>query len=140
LAERSLELVVRTPHEVVFEAAVESLRVPTDSGQVGLRPGAEPTVLPLEPGLVLAESSASLRYLATAGGLLRCDGRRAIVLTPIAVVGGDAASVRRRLDEALAEPSAELALRRAIDRLEAGILRELRGASGAALERSEVER
>ncbi len=140
MPEGTLELIVRTPHEVVVETAVESLRIPTDTGQVGLRPGAESAVFALEPGLVLAEAGASLRYLATAGGLLRCDGRRAILLTPIAVVGSDAATVRRRLDEALLLPSADLALRRSIERLEAGILRELRWRPDEARDRANVKR
>lgn len=122
-----LQLVVRTPHEVVAELAAASLRVPVDSGQVGLRPRCEPTVLALEPGLVLVLTDARLRFLATGGGLLRCDGRRAVVLTPVAVLGDDATSVRARLEEALALPGADRELRQAIERLEAGILRELRG-------------
>jgi len=120
-----LELVVRTPHAVVAKLAVTSLRVPVDSGQVGLRPRCEPTVLALEPGLALVHTSSALRFLATAGGLLRCDGRCAVLLTPLAVLGEDAASVRARLDEALALPEADRDLRGAIERLQAGILREL---------------
>jgi F0F1-type ATP synthase epsilon subunit len=140
VADAGLEIVVLTPREVVVRLAVLSLRVPTDSGQVGLRHAAEPSVLAVEPGLALATTSGGVRFLATAGGLLRCDGRRAVLLTPIAVVGDDAGSVRRRLDEALAAPSSELALRRAIERLEAGILRELRGGSGAGAGRAGAAR
>ena len=72
-----------------------------------------------------------MRFLATAGGLLRCDGLRAILLTPVAVVGDDAQAVRRRLEEALEAPRADLELRRAIERLETGILRELRKGEGS---------
>ncbi len=140
MADAGLEFVVLTPGEIVVQLEALALRVPTDSGQVGLRHGAEPSVLAVEPGLALATTPAGVRFLATAGGLLRCDGRRAVLLTPIAVLGDDAASVSRRLDEALAAPGSELALRRAIERLEAGILRELRGGSDAAPGRSGAAR
>jgi F0F1-type ATP synthase epsilon subunit len=126
MAEGHLEVVVRTPQEVVAELEARSLRLPADTGRVGLRPRCEPTVLAVEPGLVLAWTDVGVRFLATAGGLLRCDGRRAILLTPLAVVGDDAQAVRERLEEALAAPRAELELRQAIERLESGILRELR--------------
>jgi F0F1-type ATP synthase epsilon subunit len=131
VADPLLKIVVRTPREVAAEFDARSLRVPADTGQVGLRPRGEPTVLAVEPGLALAWTPEGVRFLATAGGLLRCDGRRAIVLTPVAVVGRDARSVRRRLEEALAVPRADLELRRAIERLETGILRELRVGEGS---------
>lgn len=126
-----LKVVVRTPQEVAAELDARSLRVPADTGQVGLRPRCEPTVLAVEPGLVLVSTEEGARFLATAGGLLRCDGRRAILLTPLAVVGRDAREVRRRLEEALEAPRADLELRRAIERLETGMLRELRKGGGA---------
>lgn len=131
VADARLELVVRTPRAVVAERAVRSLRVPTDSGQVGLRPRSEPSVLAVEPGLVLVWTPEGLDFVATAGGLLRCDGQRAILLTPVAVVGRDARAVRSELEEALAVPGTELELRRVIERLETGILRELRKGEGA---------
>jgi F0F1-type ATP synthase epsilon subunit len=122
----TLALSVVTPHALVAELDVASLRFPTETGQVGLRPRAEPAVFALEPGLVLARTPAGLRYVATAGGLLRSDGARALLLTPLAVTGEDAADVRRRIDAALAAPDPGRELRRTIGGLEAGILRELR--------------
>jgi F0F1-type ATP synthase epsilon subunit len=123
----TLELVIRTPQEVVAEIEAHSLRVPADTGQVGLRPRCEPAVLAMEPGLAIARTRAGAHFFATTGGLLRCDGRRVVVLTPVAVSGRDPQEVRARLEDALAVPRADLELRRVIERLEAGILRELRG-------------
>jgi F0F1-type ATP synthase epsilon subunit len=132
VAEGVLQLTVRTPQGVVFEARVTSLRVPSDTGQVGLRPRAEAAALVVEPGLVLARAAGGLRFVATAGGLLRCDGERAILLTPLAVVGASAQAVRAELEAALAAPGADLELRGVLERLETGILRELRrGGAGA---------
>ncbi|HVP30271.1 MAG TPA: hypothetical protein VMW35_14040 [Myxococcota bacterium] len=132
MAERALLLVVRTPRETVAELALQSLRVASDTGQVGLRPGCEASVLAVEPGLALAATAEGVRFLATAGGVLRCDGRRALLLSPVAVVGDDPESVIRALGNALATAAADAALRRAIERLETGVLRELRRHSGEA--------
>jgi F0F1-type ATP synthase epsilon subunit len=124
--ERTLHVDVCTPRESVASLDVHSLRVPSDTGQVGLRPRSEPGVLAIEPGLILASALDGLVFIATAGGLLRCDGQRAVVITPVAVAGRDAHAVRERLEEAMTTPRAELELRLAIERLETGILRELR--------------
>jgi len=126
MAEPTLRLVLRTPRETVAELSVRSLRVGADTGQVGLRPRCETTVLAVEAGLALAWTAGGLRFVATAGGILRCDGANAVLLSPVCVVGDDAAEVRRRLDQALAAPSGEAELRRAIERLERGLVSELR--------------
>jgi len=130
VAEETLRLVVRTPQGDVFDEGVTSLRLPTDTGQVGLRPRSEAAVFVVEPGLVLAASAAGIRFIATAGGLLRCDGQEAVLLTPLAVVGENAESVRAELEELVSIPRADLELRAVLQRLETGILKEVRrGAS-----------
>jgi F0F1-type ATP synthase epsilon subunit len=123
---------VRTPQGVVFDDRVASLRVPTDTGQVGLRPRSEAAALGVVPGLALAASRGGLRFLATAGGLLRCDGMEAILLTPLAVVGESAEAVRAELSQALETLSRDLELRAVLQRLETGILQEIRRGASAA--------
>jgi len=126
MAERTLRLCVRTPQGVVCDAQVRSLRVPTDTGQVGLRPRSERAALGVEPGLVLALGADGPRFIATAGGLLRCEGYEATLLTPLAVVGTSAVAVRSELEAALRGASADLELRKVLQRLETGMLQELR--------------
>jgi F0F1-type ATP synthase epsilon subunit len=128
---RALRLRVRTPRELVAEFDVASLRVATSTGQVGLRPRCEPTVLPVEPGLAIARTVGGLRFVGTVGGLLRTDGREAMLLTPVAVVGDSVPDVAARLDEALTAPDPEREVRRLLERLEVGILLELRRGDGA---------
>jgi F0F1-type ATP synthase epsilon subunit len=132
VAEGTLRLVVRTPEGGIFDEHATSLRVPSDTGQVGLRPRSEPAVLVVEPGLVLAATTGGLRFIATAGGLLRCDGKEAVLLTPLAVVGDSAEVVGAQLAEALGTSSADLELRAVLQRLETGILQELRRTTSAA--------
>lgn len=129
MAEPTLRFEVRTPQGIAFEAELRSLRVPTDTGQVGLRPRAERTALGVEPGLVLAGALEGLRFVATAGGLLRCDGSEAVLLTPLAVAGESAPAVRAALEAALRGAQADLDLRRVLQRLESGLLHELRRAA-----------
>ena len=82
-----LHFVIRTPQDIVLECDVASVRVPTETGQVGLRPHSEPTVLAVEPGLIVVRQDDLIRFAGTAGGLLHCDGAVAHLLTPVAVIG-----------------------------------------------------
>ena len=127
---RPLHVVVRTPREVVAELEVLALRVPTESGQVGIRPAAEAVVTAVEPGLVLARVAGGMRFIGTAGGLLRASAREAVLLTPLAVLGERAEDVVAAVDRALSGAGAEHDLRQAIERLEAGLLREVRRGAG----------
>jgi F0F1-type ATP synthase epsilon subunit len=126
MAERRLHIIVRTQHEVIFEADATALRVPTASGQVGLRPRAEATLLAVEAGLVLVHTAGRVRYIGSAGGILSCDGVTATLLTPLAVVGDDAPTMLAELERALAEPSEEMRARATLGQLEGEIVHELR--------------
>lgn len=126
MADHRLELIVRTPRQTVLESAAGSLRIPTETGQVGLRPRAEACVLSVEPGLVLVRDGTKTRFVGTAGGLLRWDGATAELLTPLAVSGPDEAAVMAELDRALASPNEDLAARRLIARLESDLVGEIR--------------
>jgi F0F1-type ATP synthase epsilon subunit len=117
---------VRTPAGDAYDHLVRSVRVPTVTGQVGVRPRAESFVLGVEPGLVLARGGDGPNYVGTAGGLLRCDGRVASLMTPLAVSAGEPDEVLARLEEALARPNADLEARATLGRLQRAILRELR--------------
>ncbi|NJN47914.1 MAG: hypothetical protein HC808_17150 [Candidatus Competibacteraceae bacterium] len=106
--------------------AVAALRVPTQSGQVGLRPRCEPSVLAIEAGLIVLRLNGGNRYAGTAGGLLHTSGEAASLVTPLAVVGDDVESVARQLDTLLSAPSEEMEVRRTLGHLETRILEELR--------------
>lgn len=121
-----MSLQVRTPREVAFVHDVTSLRAPVETGQIGLRPRAEPCVLAIEPGLVVAREGTLSWTIGSAGGLLRCDGEVATLLTPLAVVGRDEQETLARLDELLAQPNVELEVRATLSRLQTCVLRQLR--------------
>lgn len=121
-----LHLVIRTPHEVVFDAPVRAARVPTQTGQVGLRPRGEPLLLAIEPGLILLFRKDRDSFAATAGGLLDADRELAVLYTPFAVQGDDAEQVLGALDASLSTPGSEAAARRRLGELEERIVQELR--------------
>lgn len=122
-----LKIIVRTPHETVLEADARSLRLPTETGQVGWRPFVEGSVGAFEAGVVnLRTPDESVRFIGTAGGLSLCDGKTVTLLTPVAVVGDDLQEVISELDRVLSEPSSEMEARTMLSRLEGEIVNELR--------------
>jgi len=135
VSKQKLHITIRTPSETVVDRDVAALRVPTQTGQVGLRPRSEPTVLAVEAGLIVVRLEGGTQYAGTAGGLLHTDGHSASLLTPLAVAGEDVDSVSRQLDALLSAPSEEMEVRRTLGRLETRILQELHQgdeANGAA--------
>jgi F0F1-type ATP synthase epsilon subunit len=120
------DLVIRTPHATVFEDRVRALRVPTETGHVGLRPRGEPIVLAVEPGLIIMRLIEKLRFAATAGGLLESDRTRCTLYTPIAALGDSESEMLDALERMLSTPGGELMARRQLAELEQRIVRELR--------------
>lgn len=121
-----LRLMIRTPHEVVFDDHVDSVRLPTSTGQVGIRPRQEPMVTVVDPGLVIVRTGGRLRFAATAGGLLDNGREQSVLYTPFAVLGEEATEVLAALDRELAAPDNELSIRRRLSELEQRIVQELR--------------
>ena len=126
MSRQQLHMIIRTPSETVVDQDVVAVRVPTQTGQVGVRPRGEPSVLAVEAGLVVLRWKGGVRYAGTAGGLLHSNGRTASLLTPLAVVGNDVEALSDQLDALLQAPSQAMDVRHAMERLERQILRELR--------------
>lgn len=126
MTQQTLHVTIRTPSATVVDQDVAALRVPTHSGQVGLRPRGEPSVLAVEAGLIVLRLKSGVCYAGSAGGLLHTNGESASLLTPLAVVGDDVESVSRQLDVLLSASSEEMEVRRTLGRLETRILQELR--------------
>lgn len=122
----TLHWTVRTPHDVVQSLEACSIRAPAETGQVGLRPRMEPLVLAIEPGLVTVRTAQALHFVGTVGGLLKCDGQQAQLLTPLAVIGDDEQALLEQLDQLLLKPDEEMQTRAMLGELENRILTELR--------------
>ena len=123
--ESTLRLCIRTPHGMVLERDVHSVRLPTETGQVGLRSNRESIVLVVEPGLIIITLDGRTTYACSAGGLLRMSGKEAELYTPYALGGDSPESVMAELDRQLAVPDSDLAVRRRLGELEQRIMREL---------------
>ena len=121
----ALQVTIRTPDAQVFQAEVRSVRVPSDSGWVGLRPGGEPLVLAVDPWLIVMHDAVGPYFAATAGGLLRSDRAHCTLLTPYAAVGRSEQEMEDTLSQLRNAPTAELLARRRLEELEQRVMSEL---------------
>jgi F0F1-type ATP synthase epsilon subunit len=121
-----LQVIIRTPRREVVRTTVRSMRVLSDTGQVGLRPRMEPVILAVEPGLAILHTADTSLFVGTAGGLVRCDGLMALLLTPLAVAAEDEQAVIVALTQRLDQPSAEMEVRNMINNIQSNILNELK--------------
>jgi len=117
---------ILTPHAAVLDARVAGARIPTQTGQVGLRPNQEPLVLVVDPGLIVFRIDDRRHFAASAGGLLESHRDEAVIYTPYAAHGDTDTEVLDALRGALAEPDGELSARKRLGELERRIVHELR--------------
>lgn len=122
----TLIFTVRTPRETVLQIAALSVRVLTETGNVGLRPRMEATVLAVEASVVNVLTTDGMRFVGTAGGLMWCDGVEATLLSPLAVFGDNADDIADKLERVMSQPSAEMQARVMLSNLEGKIINELR--------------
>lgn len=71
MSDRRLQLVVRTPAQVVVDAAVRGVTAEDGSGRFGMRPGCEPVVAALVPSvLTYVDDGGTERFVVVGSGVL----------------------------------------------------------------------
>jgi len=75
-----LKLEIVTPERRVFDADVDSVTVPTASGEAGILPNHAPLVSALKPGIVSYVVKGASEKIAIAGGFVEVSSNRVAVL------------------------------------------------------------
>lgn len=104
----SIKLEIVTPEEKVYSETVDSVVLPTTSGEVGILPGHIPLITEIKAGELAVSKDGALDLLAVDIGFAEVIGDTVSVLTEAAVdiEDIDLASVeeaQRRAEEALKE-------------------------------------
>lgn len=79
-----LKLEIVTPERKVLDAEVESVTVPTASGEAGILSNHAPLVSELKPGVLTYSAKGNVDKLAIAGGFVEVSGNKVSVLTDTA--------------------------------------------------------
>jgi len=142
MATDSIELQIVTPERHVLQENVQSVEVPGKEGYLGILPGHAPLITELGIGVLSYSKDSQTRYLTVIGGYAEVLPHRVIVLAEVSERAEeiDVERTRRARERAQAEMAkaapgfdewrhAELALQRALVRLQAA---SKTGAAGAA--------
>ncbi len=79
-----LKLEIVTPEKRVVDETVDSVTVPTLSGEAGILPNHAPLISALKPGILSFTNKGATERLAVAGGFVEVNSDKVSVLTDVA--------------------------------------------------------
>ena len=79
----NLEIVI--PEEKVYEDTIDSIVIPTSSGEIDILPGHVPLVTEVEPGEIIVSKSGERQSLAISKGFAQCVGDKISILAEDAI-------------------------------------------------------
>ena len=80
-----IQLEIVTPESVVYSEAVDTVVLPTTSGEIGILPGHIPLITELKAGELAVTKNGSLDLLAVDVGFAQVHGDQVSVLTEAAI-------------------------------------------------------
>lgn len=98
-----LRLEIVTPEKRVFDAEVESVTVPTASGEAGIFPNHAPLVSALKPGILSYSQKGTSEKLAVSGGFVEVSANKVSVLADTAETAEEVDVDSARSDREAAE-------------------------------------
>ena len=100
-----LKLEIVTPERKVFDAAVDTVTVPTASGEAGILPNHAPLVSALKPGVLIYTNGGSVERVAVSGGFVEVSDNKVSVLADEAETADEVSVETARADREAAEKS-----------------------------------
>ena len=98
-----LKLEIVTPEKKVLDENVDSVTVPTASGEAGILPNHAPLISALKPGILSYSNKGTTERLAVSGGFVEVSSNQVSVLTDsaetAAEIDADAARAERESAE-----------------------------------------
>ena len=79
----NLEIVI--PEGRVYEDTIDSIVIPTSSGEIDILPGHIPLVTEVEPGEIIVSKSGDRKFLAISKGFAQCVGDKISILAEDAI-------------------------------------------------------
>ncbi len=84
-----LKLEIVTPEKRVVDETVDSVTVPTLTGEAGILPNHAPLISALKPGILSYSNKGASEKLAVAGGFVEVSSDKVSVLTDVAESASD---------------------------------------------------
>lgn len=113
-----LKLEIVTPEKKVVDAEVDSVSVPTASGEAGILPNHAPLISALKPGILSYSVKGSTEKLAISGGFVEVNGSNVSVLATTAAAAADINIEEAKADREIAEKALAAVASSAIEETE----------------------
>lgn len=100
-----LKLEIVTPERKVFDEMVDSVTVPTASGEAGILPNHAPLISALKPGILSYTNKGTTERFAISGGFVEVSSNKVAVLTDTAETASEIDAQAARAEREAAEKS-----------------------------------
>jgi F-type H+-transporting ATPase subunit epsilon len=100
-----LKLEIVTPERKVLDESVDSVTIPTASGEAGILPNHAPLISALKPGILSYSNKGATERLAVSGGFVEVSSNKVSVLTDTAEAASEIDAEAARIDREAAEKS-----------------------------------
>ncbi len=98
-----LKLEIVTPEKRVLDANVDSVTVPTATGDAGILPNHVPLISTLKPGILTYTSNGTTDRLAVSGGFVEVNGNTVSILADTAARADEIDLAEAKADKEAAE-------------------------------------
>lgn len=98
-----LKLEIVTPEKRVLDADVDSVTVPTATGEAGILPNHAPLISALKPGILVYTTKGSIDRLAISGGFVEVNDNKVAVLADSAETSTEVNAEAARAERESAE-------------------------------------
>ena len=100
-----LKLEIVTPERKVLDESVDSVTVPTASGEAGMLPNHAPLISALKPGILSYSNKGATERLAVSGGFVEVSSNKVSILTDSAETAVEIDADSARIEREAAEKS-----------------------------------
>lgn len=114
-----LKLEIVTPEKKVFDDSVDSVTVPTATGEVGLLPNHAPLISALKPGVLAFAVKGQTEKMVVAGGFVEVNSNKVSVLADIAETADEVDVEAAKADREAAEKALSASSTAAVEETEA---------------------
>ncbi len=114
-----LRLEIVTPEKRVLDADVDSVTLPTATGEAGILPNHAPLISALKPGLLTYSAKGSSEKLAVSGGFVEVNSNNVTVLADTAETADEIDLEAARSDREVAEKALAAAASGTVEETEA---------------------
>ncbi len=114
-----LKLEIVTPEKRVLDAEVDSVTVPTATGEAGILPNHAPLISALKPGILAYSNKGTTEKLAVSGGFVEVNDNTVSVLADTAETASEIDIDSARSDRDAAEKAFAAVASSSIDETEA---------------------